>query len=81
MCENATFLGIRFDKQLSFKNQLSYLNEACLKRLNIIKVLSKKKLGYLTKNSYPSLQLANKIVTRIFKYYLSSFLNNQSRCS
>ncbi len=42
MCDNPTFLGIRFDKHLSFKNKLSYLSEACLKRLNITKVLSNK---------------------------------------
>jgi len=40
--DNPTFLGIRFDKYLSFKNQLSYLTGACMKRVNVLKVLSNK---------------------------------------
>jgi hypothetical protein len=44
------FLGIRFDKQLSFRNQVSYLKKTCDDRLNILKVLSNKWWG-LEKNT------------------------------
>lgn len=37
-----TFLGIRFDKNLNFQNQVNYIVENCTKRLNIIKILSNK---------------------------------------
>jgi hypothetical protein len=43
--ESPLFLGIRFDKHLSFKNQLNYLKEACMKRINVLKVLSNKNRG------------------------------------
>jgi hypothetical protein len=36
--ESPLFLGIRFDKHLSFKNQLNYLKEACMKRINVLVV-------------------------------------------
>ena len=38
--DNPTFLGIRYDKHLSFKCQLEYLKESCLKRVNVLKVLA-----------------------------------------
>ena len=44
-CADTTFLGIRFDQQISFKNQISYLKDACVKRMNILKVLSNKSWG------------------------------------
>jgi hypothetical protein len=37
---NVRFLGIRFDKHFSFKNQISYLEDTCLDRINVLKVLS-----------------------------------------
>ena len=37
-----TFLRVRFDKYLTFKNQINYLKKQGYKRLNIIKVLSHK---------------------------------------
>jgi hypothetical protein len=58
MCKDPTFLGIRFDKHLSFKNQLRYLKESCLKRMNVLKVLSNKSWGLSTEtlnNVYNSL--------------------------
>ena len=39
---NPTFLGIRFDNHLTFKNQIQYLKQTCNKRLNVIKILSHK---------------------------------------
>jgi hypothetical protein len=45
LIENPTFLGIRFDKTLSFRNQISYLQESCLNRLNFLKVVSKRNYG------------------------------------
>ena len=40
--ESPLFLGIRFDKHLTFKNQLNYLKEACMKQINVLRVLSNK---------------------------------------
>ena len=46
LIENPTFLGIRFDKTLSFKNQISYLQDSCINRLNFFKVVSKHNYGF-----------------------------------
>jgi hypothetical protein len=35
--DNPTFLGIRFDKYLSFKNQISYLHDAVKFSENLLK--------------------------------------------
>ena len=48
-CENPLFLGIRFDKHLTFKNQIDYLKDYCLKRLNVLKELSNKSWGLFLK--------------------------------
>ncbi len=37
---NVKFLGIRFDKHFSFKNQMEYLKHTCNERINILKVIS-----------------------------------------
>jgi len=50
-----TFLGIRFDNHLTFKNQITYLKETSIQRLNILKILA-----------YKTLQCINKISLRIF---------------
>jgi hypothetical protein len=42
--ESPTFLGIRFDPGLTFKNKIDYLKE-CVKRMNILKIVSCKKWG------------------------------------
>ena len=39
---NPTFLGIRFDNHMTLKNQVSYLKETCIQRLNILKILAYK---------------------------------------
>lgn len=39
---NVRFLGIRFDKHMSYKNQLQYLKDTCSDRLNVLKVLAHK---------------------------------------
>jgi hypothetical protein len=49
MNEEITFLGIRFDRHLSFKNQINYLKESCSKRMNVLKVLSNKSWGLSVK--------------------------------
>ena len=46
---NITFLGLRFDKYLTFKNQTKYLKSQGYNRLNIIKVLSHKQWKVDTK--------------------------------
>ena len=40
-----TFLGIRFDRHLTFKNQIQYLQDACINRLNFLKIISKRSFG------------------------------------
>lgn len=42
-CKSTTFLGIRFDNRLSFSDQVSYIENTCLKRLNILKILSNRR--------------------------------------
>lgn len=42
-CEQITFLGIRFDPKLNFNYQAKYLEEVCIKRFSILKILSHKK--------------------------------------
>ena len=46
--KNLTFLGLRFDPALNFKNQVDYLVEKCANRLNLIKILSNKKFKLTT---------------------------------
>ena len=46
--KNITFLGLRFDPALNFKNQVDYLVEKCANRLNLIKILSSKKFKLTT---------------------------------
>jgi hypothetical protein len=48
--ENTLFLGIRFDNNLNFENQIDYLSESCSKRLNCIKILSNPKYKVTAKN-------------------------------
>jgi hypothetical protein len=44
-----TFLGIHFDKALSFKNQIEYLQETCLNRLTYLKIVAKRSYGLSSK--------------------------------
>ncbi len=62
---NPTFLGIRFDKHLSLKNQLSYLKEACMKRVNVLKVLSNKSWGLTIKTLT---QVYNSLIRSLLEY-------------
>jgi hypothetical protein len=63
--DNPTFLGIRFDKYKSFKNQLDYLKEACMKRINVLKVLSNKSWG-LSKHTLT--QVYNSLIRSLLEY-------------
>ena len=49
---NPTFLGITFDKKLSFKNHVDNLRKKCSNRLNCIKIISNKSWGLTKKNIY-----------------------------
>ena len=42
--EEPIFLGIRFDSKLTFANQINYLKDTCIKRLNLLKIISNKSL-------------------------------------
>ncbi len=63
--DKPTFLGIRFDKALSFKNQTKYLQDACLNRLNFLKIVSKRKYG-LNKKTLEQLYIS--LVRSILEY-------------
>jgi hypothetical protein len=63
--ESPTFLGIRFDKHLSFKNQLDYLKQACMKRVNVLKVLSNKSWGLSVKTLN---QVYNSLIRSLLEY-------------
>ena len=62
---NPTFLGIRFDNHLTFKNQINYLKETCVQRLNIIKILSHKS-WCLTKDTL--VQVYNVLIRSVLEY-------------
>ena len=63
--ESPTFLGIRFDKQLTFKNQIKYLQTTCINRLNFLKIVSKRSYGLNLKTLN---QLYISIVRSILEY-------------
>ena len=62
---NPTFLGIRFDNHLTFKNQVEYLKETCIQRLNILKILSHKSWMLTVKTL---LQIYNVLIRSIIDY-------------
>jgi hypothetical protein len=66
-CESPVFLGIRFDKHLTFKNQLKYMKDSCIKRMNVLKVLSNKSWG-----------LSSKTLTDIYKSLIRSLMEYSS---
>jgi hypothetical protein len=59
--------SIRFESNLSFKNQIQYIKPACIKRLNVLKILSNKKWG-----------LSKKTLTEIYKSLIRSLLEFSS---
>ena len=62
---NPTFLGIRFDKHLTFINQLNFLKDAVLKRINILKVLSNKSWGLSIKTLN---EIYNSLIRSLLEY-------------
>jgi hypothetical protein len=62
-----TFLGLRLDPFLSFKNQINYLSVSCQKRLNCIKILSHK-----------SWKLTQSTLTQIYKSLVRSMVEYSS---
>ena len=67
MSDEIQFLSIRFDKHLCFKNQVNYLKDSCLKRMNIIKVLSNKRWG-----------LSIKTLTEVYNSLVRSLMDYSS---
>ena len=65
-----TFLGIRFDKFLTFSNQISYLKTSCNQRLNVLKTLSHKSWNLDVKTL---LQLYKSLVRSLLDYSLFIF--------
>ena len=62
---NPTFLGIRFDKYLSFKNQINYVKDACTKRMNVLKVLSNRSWGLTVKTLN---EIFNSLIRSLMEY-------------
>lgn len=62
---NPTFLGIRFDNHLTFKNQIEYLKKTCIQRLNIIKIYSHKSWQLTIKTQ---IQIYNVLIRSIIEY-------------
>ena len=76
---NPTFLGIRFDNHLTFKNQIDYLKKTCVQRLNILKIISYKTWKLSTKTL---MQVClNKIGARIFSDLTPSHISNETKLS
>jgi hypothetical protein len=69
--DNPTFLGIRFDYHLNFKNQ-----DACIRRLNVLKIMANKSWGLSIKTLT---QLYTSLICSLleFKYYLSEICQHQ----
>jgi hypothetical protein len=65
--KSVTFLGIRFDKNLNFRDQLDYLIEVSTKRLNILKILANK-----------NWKISTKILTKIYSLLIRSILDYSS---
>ncbi len=63
--ESPTFLGIRFDRHLTFKNQISYLQDSCVNRLNFLKIVSKRSFG-LSSDTLNSLYIS--IIRSVLEY-------------
>ena len=63
--EEIKFLGIRFDKHLCFKNQVNYIKDSCLKRMNVLKVLSNKNWGLNTKTL---IEVYNSLIRSLMDY-------------
>ena len=77
---NVTFPGLRFDKFLTFKNQIRYLKTQGYNRLNIIKVLSHKqwKIDHNT-----LIQIYKTMVRSLFDYslFIYPLLSNKNKRS
>ena len=68
--KNLTFLGLRFDQQLKFKEQVDYLIDKCSNRLNCLKVLSSKAFKLTTKTL---VQIYSTLIRSVLEY--SSMIN------
>ena len=61
--EKTTFLGLIFDRKLSFIPHLHYLKEKCLKAINLLRSHSRSHfLGSRSTNTSPPLQVHNKVI-------------------
>ena len=69
--ESPCFLGIRFDRFLSFNVQINYLRDTCASRLNILKIVANRNFGLKTETLE---QLYSSLIRSVLEY--SSFLNN-----
>lgn len=63
--ENTKFLGLRFGSRLSFSGQIEYLKDTCLKRLNILKIVSRKWWGLNIDTLY---QIYNSLIRSVMEY-------------
>ena len=75
---NPKFLGIYFDKYLSFKNQIAYVRKSCNNRLNILKVLSHRSFGI---NSSTLINIYKALIRSLIDYSLFMYpiISNTNR--
>ncbi len=59
-----TFLGIRFDPQLTFKHQIAHLKKTCIQRLSIIKIMS-----------HTSWQLTKETLVQVYNLLIRSVMD------
>ena len=64
--EEPLFLGIRFDSKLTFINQINYLKEKSINRLNLLKVISNRRFGL---NQKTLNQVYISIVRSVIEYF------------
>jgi exonuclease III len=76
---NVKFLGIRFDKHFSFKNQIEHLKHTCNERINILKVISHKswKLDKITLLNTYKLLVRSIIDYSLYLYDIFSATNKK----
>ena len=68
--EESKFLGILFDRKLSFIPHIKYLKAKCLKALNLLKVLSHTSWGYRPNYTSQALSVSSPVKIRLWLYYI-----------
>ena len=68
--EESKFLGILFDRKLSFIPHIKYLKAKCLKALNLLKVLSHTSWGADPNYTSQAVSVSSPVKIRLWLYYI-----------